>query len=357
MFIEVGLKACKKYLSGTFTTFVMCACFLLINSCDQIKADMEYRKKLAADILGKNQEQEPKSKPTPSTNSGSEQNAPELVSKNNIKKRTRPVYNKVILSRMQSQDGQQQFKRDAVLLDADQTSKDISIVTNAGDTKGNNDLKDNTTVTNNITDPAIQNKDINNGKLQNTQDLQPVTQPKNNEEFNINPKTKDVFKNNNPRNAMYTNPNNMTQDTKQTNTKESNPDGNQDINVFKDKDRQKTTKPVVREVEVERVSLPSSQAQASDTTLDSERAKSVKKSTKSYSVQAGSFALRDEADTFADKLSTISGKIYIQDAKIKDDKVYRVKIGPFNNQKQANDIMLKAIRSGYYDVFIVENNQ
>ncbi len=342
MFIKVGFKACNKYFSGTFTIVAILAFSALVTSCDQIKADMEYRKKLVAELSGGGLDQKPKS----STESGVKQSGPDVLSKNNIKKRTRPIYNKVILSRMQSADGQQQINRDAVLLDTDQAPKDIGITTNIADKK---DIKNDTTVANNIIDPAIQNTDKNKEAIPNAEQFKNEPKPKPEEDFKINPKAKDAFKNNGS-NSKYQVPDATIYNEAPATPQEENVD----INIFKDKDK-RDAKPVIREVKVERVSSIN-ESQEDGVAIDSTSLKTAKKSAKSYSVQAGSFALRDEANTFADKLFNISPKIYVQDAKVKDDKVYRVKIGPFNNQKQANEAMLKAIRSGYYDVFIVENN-
>ena len=72
-------------------------------------------------------------------------------------------------------------------------------------------------------------------------------------------------------------------------------------------------------------------------------------------MQVGSFESKEEADILTEKIKAIVKKTYQQEASVNDKMFYRVKVGPFSSMKQANDAMLKIVRSGYYDVYIVEN--
>ena len=66
-----------------------------------------------------------------------------------------------------------------------------------------------------------------------------------------------------------------------------------------------------------------------------------------YTVQAGSFANRTNADNLARKLTDQGYSVYVEELPLQDKVMYRVKVGKFNNRQEALELEAKLSREGY----------
>lgn len=75
--------------------------------------------------------------------------------------------------------------------------------------------------------------------------------------------------------------------------------------------------------------------------------------TKGYYIQIGIYNKKNNADISYKKYSKINPAI-IEEYSIKNKKMYKVLLGPIDNKEKAEEVLEKIIKTGHYDVYIIE---
>lgn len=321
-------------LQRVITLIVILTCLATTFSCDQIKADMQYRKAIMNELN--------KDKQSNTTKDNRSSDSQSLKSnydkpKTNIKKRTRPVYNSVILGRQENSVNLKPSK-EIVMIDSSAVATDSGLYNlNDKTMLVKQDVKDSGIVpfpSKDMSGKTITSMD--KASPQEIKELEKISLPETKDDYEIKPKN--------------------------INEEKSNP---QPSIVEK-----KEEKAIIAPVEIQTVNTKAQPVFEGDVIIGGNKKSSVKAekqvkqakqpakeqgSSLVYSLQVGSFESKEEADILTEKIKAIVKKTYQQEASVNDKMFYRVKVGPFSSMKQANDAMLRIVRSGYYDVYIVEN--
>jgi cell division protein FtsN len=321
-------------LQRVITLIVTLTCLVATFSCEQIKADMKYRKAIMKELNKDKQSNSPQDNRSSGSQSVKQK---ENQVKTNIKKRTRPVYNSVILGRQENSVNLKPSK-EIVMIDSSAVATDSGLYNiNDKTMLVKQDVKDSGLVpfpTKDMSGKTITSMD--KASPQEIKELEKISLPETKDDYEIKPKN--------------------------INEEKSNPQPS----IVEKKEEQA----IIAPVEIQSVNTKAQPVFEGDVIIGGNKKSSVKAekqvkpvkqpvkekdSSAVYSLQVGSFESKEEADILTEKIKAIVKKTYQQEASVNDKMFYRVKVGPFSSMKQANDAMLRIVRSGYYDVYIVEN--